>query len=1052
MKPIRLVMQNFGPYREQTIDFELFTDVPLFLISGKTGSGKTTIFDGMCYALYGETTGGMRAAQDMRSNFADPTIPTRVSFVFEHQEVRYEVTREPKQILAKKKGEGTTEKAAKVTFSQLSNTGEPINQLTKTNEVNQAIDELLHLTASQFTQIILLPQGEFRRFLNATSDEKERVLRRLFSTNLYHQVAEKLKQKKKDETKRLAEDEQKIEWLFSQVNFDETFQARFEETEVLNERLALMDEQNQRFQQQADYLTTEVTALEKERQKIEQELNESKQLKALFDQEGDLQQSLMRLAEQEPEILSLKQHVHYWEWLEKQQASLRQLKKEEQFVDQSQVAKEGTAIDVAELEGKLSNAQTTLEELTAQASQMAQCQTKAEELARLLPKIMELETLQTTIATCEQELLTLTQSAQALSEQEQTIANQLEENQATLSQETTIVKELGTVEAHLVDLKQHIQNWEILAEDNQSYLTLQLAIAKQADKLVVQTKQVAKSKEWYLQKKSQAASLQIARLSLDLIPGEACPVCGSLEHPSPQHDIEWSLEAIAEAEQATELAEADYLAQEKQWASLTELAQQLASQSEMKEEALMSQWQKLQPNHQEKQGLVELEHVTSQVLATLLEQQVTVQSQCENLKQTLSNLEQIKIHQTALSAELTAVKDQQIEMTSKQQPLSQQVTTLQGQVVQLEKEVPSDWQTVDYQAQQVQLQATFQTWQQAEQTAQQTYQTLKEQHLLATEKLVYQTSQLLNATERLNDLTKELETALNTSPFDKTLAEIREDETELAQLEATKASIADYEQTKQKQEILLEQVTHQLENQTYPDLTVLKEKQQVNQEQFSLKQNLVSVAHQAVHHNQTLYRQITDHYQQLQTDWEQLAELAMLADVANGDGSYKLSFERYVLQIYFLETLKVANQKLQKLTNNRYSFELEEKFGTYGKNTGLELNVYDDNVGAARSVNTLSGGESFVAALSLSLALGEVMQAQAGGIRIEALFIDEGFGSLDEDSLEMAIEALELVESKGRMIGIISHVKELKERIPQQLQVVAGSAGESRVHYQLQEG
>ncbi|MGX7030627.1 AAA family ATPase [Vagococcus zengguangii] len=1052
MKPVRLVMQNFGPYREQMIDFEQFAEAPLFLISGKTGSGKTTIFDGMCYALYGETTGGVRAAQDMRSNFADPTAPTRVEFVFEHQGTYYEVTREPKQILAKKKGEGTTEKPAKVTFSQLSQAGEPLNQLTKANEVNQAIDELLHLTASQFTQIILLPQGEFRRFLNASSDEKERVLRRLFSTNFYNQVAEKLKQTKKNETKRLAEDEQKIDWLFGQINFDEAFQARFDETEVVNERLALVDQQNQLFQQQADNLSVQVSVLESERKKIEQSLNQAEQLVAMFEQQGDLQASLTRLAEEEPEILGLQQQVQYWEWLEKHQASLRQLTKEEQFVVQSQTAKQMAEEDVATLAVDLKTAQVRLEELTSQADEMAKRQRQADELARLLPKIDELATLQTTVKQAEQELLTIEQTAQDLSEQQQTITTKIEEHQAQLAQETDLVKELASVQASLTALTQQVQMWQQLADDYQQYQVLQADITKQADKLASDAQQANEAKAFYQQKKSHAASLQIARLSLDLMPGEACPVCGSLDHPNPHQATEWSVEAITAAELAVEQAEATYLAQEKQLASGTELAQQLASQAEIKQAELITKWQTLQPDGQIERTLAELSQVTAQALADLSEQQIASQTQAEQLEQTLAGLAQVKMMQTKLQDELATVAEQQDEIISRQQPLSQQVTTLQGQMVQLAKEVPSDWQTVDYQARQAQLQAEYEAWQQAEQAAKQAQQTLKEQHLLAEEKLVHQTEQLLKATQRLAELSQELETALVASPFDKTIAEMRADEPLIAQLASTQALINQHEQTKQKQEVLLEQVTRQLADQTYPDMSLIKAQQQANQEALALKQNLVSVAQQAIQHNQTIYRQIAAQHQQLQTEWEQLAELTMLADVANGDGKYKLSFERYVLQIYFLETLKIANQKLQKLTNNRYSFELEDKFGTYGKNTGLELNVYDDNVGATRSVNTLSGGESFVAALSLSLALGEVMQAQAGGIRVDALFIDEGFGSLDEESLEMAIEALELVESKGRMIGIISHVKELKERIPQQLQVEAGAAGESRVHYQIQEG
>nr|WP_236671888.1 SbcC/MukB-like Walker B domain-containing protein [Enterococcus sp. BWB1-3] len=137
------------------------------------------------------------------------------------------------------------------------------------------------------------------------------------------------------------------------------------------------------------------------------------------------------------------------------------------------------------------------------------------------------------------------------------------------------------------------------------------------------------------------------------------------------------------------------------------------------------------------------------------------------------------------------------------------------------------------------------------------------------------------------------------------------------------------------------------------------------------------------------------------------------------------------------------------LTNSRYQFELNKEKNSFRSQTGLEINIYDDNAGASRSARTLSGGESFIAALALALSLAEVIQEQAGGVLIEALFIDEGFGSLDEEALEMAIEALETIENEGRMIGIISHVTELKSRISQQMRINTNGVGQSSVGYQM---
>ena len=186
-------------------------------------------------------------------------------------------------------------------------------------------------------------------------------------------------------------------------------------------------------------------------------------------------------------------------------------------------------------------------------------------------------------------------------------------------------------------------------------------------------------------------------------------------------------------------------------------------------------------------------------------------------------------------------------------------------------------------------------------------------------------------------------------------------------------------------------------------------------------------------------------YQQNVEELAQLGQLQQLAETINGENVKKTSLERYVLQQFLTEILDVANERLARLTRGRYQFELADKVGSYRSSTGLEIDIYDDNAGQVRRAHTLSGGESFIAALALAISLADVIQQRAGGIEIEALFIDEGFGSLDEESLEMAMEALEMIENEGRMIGIISHVRELRARILQQVFVETNGSGQSRI-------
>jgi DNA repair protein SbcC/Rad50 len=262
--------------------------------------------------------------------------------------------------------------------------------------------------------------------------------------------------------------------------------------------------------------------------------------------------------------------------------------------------------------------------------------------------------------------------------------------------------------------------------------------------------------------------------------------------------------------------------------------------------------------------------------------------------------------------------------------------------------------------------------------------------------------------------------------------------------------ISDFEQRVLVLSDRQKQLEETLQGQVEPDMEQLKKLLTESDAEVALYQQQYYAKENQLMQQRDLVMKIKSLQEQSKDKLTDLSQIIQLYQTMNGDNPQKISLERYVLQWYLAEVLKNANQQLKQLTKGRYQFELKQETGRSKGNTGLEINVYDDNAGATRSSHTLSGGESFIAALSLALGLAEVIQNQAGGVAIEALFIDEGFGSLDEETLEMAMEALEGIESAGRMIGIISHVRELKERIPQQIVVETSGTGRSSIRYQLE--
>lgn len=272
---------------------------------------------------------------------------------------------------------------------------------------------------------------------------------------------------------------------------------------------------------------------------------------------------------------------------------------------------------------------------------------------------------------------------------------------------------------------------------------------------------------------------------------------------------------------------------------------------------------------------------------------------------------------------------------------------------------------------------------------------------------------------------------------------------EVPTLESQQEQIALFEQEQTQLTIQLAEIEKKLSSDTFPELSLITTEIEQITQQIEEQEKKYYQLHEKMLNNQQLVQEINAQRTTIEDKFEEVAALQQLADTVNGNNPKKISFERYMLQTYLERVLTVANQRLDRLTNSRYQFELNHEAGSYRNQTGLEINIYDDNSGTVRSAHTLSGGESFIAALALALSLAEVIQEQAGGVLIDALFIDEGFGSLDEEALEMAMEALETIENEGRMIGIISHIGELKARIPQQLQIKSNGNGQSTVHYQL---
>lgn len=1041
LKPLTLRLKNFGPYIDETIDFTNFEESSLFLISGKTGAGKTTIFDGMSYALFGESSGKLRQGKELRSTFADPSEPTEVQLLFSHGEFLYEITRKPEQELFKKRGDGTRTQPAKISLIIKSPAGKELKEYTKRREVDSFVQELLHLDAEQFSQIVLLPQGEFRTFLIANSSEKEKVLRRLFSTQMYQALSEELKQQSKVKNQEIEQIRQKIEMKMEQIHWEEEPQE-----ELTEKRLQLLAQQQktselkqEQLKKQIDQLKEELKLLEQKKMKIEEQNKLAQEYETLLTEQ-------ISLSLKQEDITALKQTERALLWVKTQENLLDSLEDSEQELADNQKKLVNTAVEKESLERSLMEYQEKANMLNERQKEMDKQQLVLNDLKMRLPLYEEREAL-------EKEL-----STELLEQLEAKLAAEQEKNEELVSKQQKLLEELSLspqLENQLLILERAQKDWQKILEDWQALISDKKRQEEQQERIATLQEQLSQAEVQRTnaekeRKDRQAvwARMQISRLSLLLEDGEPCPVCGAMEHPNAAVHQEVSLEDIQEAEQQLNEAERVLkLAEEK----VTSLAKDIEAAENQKK-----QFSGELATRQEKilKVIEELAAVQSMTDVEVNEEWIeeeknALQSELEETLVKLSELEDKKRQEATLKEQI----DQQRQLLSElDRSYGEKLKKQQTVEVKLEtvlKQLDSQLTFPEALEKKQLLEKEYAEWQLESEQTNKKLMAYKEQdqHLAQTAERLEQDIQRLQRV--LENGQEKMILSIKENDFSYQLAEVRELLGQLKDLPDIQNEIASFEEKSKEISFRIQDIKKKLDASQLPELAEVDNQLEEKGQEISEQESVYYQKKEKLLTNELIQQEIVEAIGAVDKKWVEVAALQQLADTINGDNLKKTSLERYVLQTYLREVLKTANIRMASLTNSRYQFELNSEKNSYKNQTGLEINIYDDNAGASRSARTLSGGESFIAALALALSLAEVIQEQAGGVLIEALFIDEGFGSLDEEALEMAIEALETIENEGRMIGIISHVAELKSRISQQLQIKTNGAGQSSVSYQV---
>lgn len=1031
MRPLQLTLTNFGPYVHETIDFEALAKTSLFLITGKTGSGKTTIFDGLTYALYGKGTSD-RTIESMRADFAAVTAATQVSLTFEHQGKRYEITRTPKQVLQKKRGHGTKEATAKVIL-RIFQDGTQIDELTKAKEIDPKIYEILQLNREQFVQIILLPQGDFRQFLTASSEDKEKILRKIFKTQLYQRWCEQLVTQLKQRRNQGKAQQMAIETNLAQIKWTTTPA----EDGSISDKVQHLTAQQQQAEQILDASQEAIDEVRKDREKQKATLQTAETTNQQIQKIATLKQDLAELQQQAATIDESQQKVAALKWASGLAADYQQYKMSEK--------------KAARLKAQLSDKQRVIEDVQVKMKQQqVVVNTLADQEAAQTQRQAQLtleknqQSQYEIVAKVAQQVQQAKAQAQALTVECETYKQQIEagtQQIEALSSKIAQIPELQLQKNELAHTQEKFAQWRTTCAKLQQQQVALLALEQENGALEkrVQTLNIKVQKAEENKKTLQDQRLRnhIAVLVQQLEPGGPCPICGSTDHPHP---------ALATAE--TVVTDAQVQAAEAQYADLSKrLATDKVTLNQQRQQA-----QTDKKTLEESQETLTKALPAKTPLTTLKAQATFITAQQTSLQQ----------QQTDLENELADCKAAEKQRSDWQRELDKAMAT--------QKKLQDDWTTAREKAQNLTtewetlkkalpeeladlpaLQADIKKLTQAikdfetrQRKNQETLQRQKTQLAQAETQVKGLETQSSENTENQRALKKKLARTLvaHFGSEDWTAFEVLLTQQDQAAILETQ--IKQYSDAQTKLNSQLETYQELVQDKKPVATNALKEAIEAASQKLQTLQTEYNAENKTYLLNQSALDQIQENLKEIGAQAQALHELQQLVEIVRGGSEAKLGLERYVLQAYLLEILTVANSHLHQLSSGRYALMVHKAAGSYAKNTGLEIDVYDDNVGKARSVHTLSGGESFIAALSLALALGEVIQNQAGGITVDALFIDEGFGSLDQESLRTAMTALRNLESRHRMIGIISHVSELKNEIPSQIQVTANGQGQSK--------
>lgn len=927
MRPILLKMSAFGPYAGNTIiEFDKLGDRGLYLICGDTGAGKTTIFDAICYALYGEASGKLRDASMLRSKYADNTTPTEVELLFLHNDKEYRVIRNPEYYRPSKRGEGLTKQPQDASLYMPDG-----SVISKAKDVNKAIEELLSINCDKFFQISMIAQGSFRELLISDTNKRQAIFRELFKTGFYLKLQDKLAEERKEISNSVSDSKKSIEQYVRDIMVDEDDVLSIE---VENAKAGLM-------------LTENII---------------------------ELANSLV----EKDEALANKNDKE----LIKVNRELEQVNSDIGIVENAIKSKELLDNSLKEYEVKMPLEDAINKEFKNARKELSKKDEFVQELSRVESEIEKYEDINNINALInslsdnrENNSLKLNK---ALAEKEKT-AGDLSELRSELDGLKNVGVSIEELKNKLEKLDERIKELDELNEENNKYINGKRELEALTAQYIEDNNRFKRLRDVYEEMEQAFRDGQAGILASTLTEGEKCPVCGSVTHPDK--------------------------------AKLTDDIPSEAKLNQAKEEASRARDKVNEASSEIKSKRTFVEVIKEQLnkkAAVLLSDSYKDDSESDERLDVVLDESVVK----SRKFEITTLRDELDAKLKSEREREKRKTEIEDKLI---SEYEDELKSIDEKIALLKIRiAEIDT----------SIDGHKVKGAKIKESLLF--SDMSEALKRKDELTCTIDSIQ--SAYDNKEKEWNKIHDEVTGLKST-----------------IESLKKSLKDIDTKDVSKMRERKANLEESRNELIRKIQEERTRIKINKNVLENIKDTAESLKETEKKLSLITALSKTANGDlsGKEKIKLETYIQTTYFDRIIRRANLRFMEMSSGQYELLRQRTASDIRGQSGLELVVIDHYNGTNRSVRTLSGGESFMASLSLALGLSEEVQSSAGGVSVDTLFVDEGFGTLDADSLDLAYKALTNVSEGNRLVGIISHVAELRNKIDNQIIVKKEKSGGS---------